>query len=85
MMNGKNSYETSWADQWDPEPMAYNSHQESGKKKLGSNDGGAKKKVEEGLVKTKEVATVGMKKVKKGATVGFHWIKDKYHKTTNKN
>ncbi|GAB4845604.1 5' exonuclease Apollo [Ancistrocladus abbreviatus] len=52
----------------------------------GGGGGTAKygKKMEEGLVKTKEVAVTGMKKIKAGASVGFGWVKDKYHKTTQK-
>lgn len=87
-MAGK-SYETSWADQWDPEPDSYGGHEKNDKKKISSSNnnynGGAKKKVEQGLIKTKEVAATGMKKVKQGTSVGINWIKDKYHKTTQKN
>ena len=44
-----------------------------------------KQKVGEGLGKTKVVASTDVKKVKEGTTLGFHWIKDKYHKTIQKN
>ncbi|CAM8989894.1 hypothetical protein QQ045_007752 [Rhodiola kirilowii] len=77
-----NNSHTSWADQWDtksdyPPETKHN-----------SSSGGAdkyKKKVGEGLEKTKTVAASGFRKVKLGTSVGFHWIKDKYQKTTNKN
>ncbi|GAB2289554.1 hypothetical protein Dimus_023864 [Dionaea muscipula] len=81
------SYETTWADQWDPSPALGGSPARSGPKGGGGGSTTAAKygkKVEKGLVKTKDVAVVGMKKVKNGASVGFSWIKDKYHKTTNK-
>lgn len=82
MAASTNSYEmTSWADQWDsnpdPFPANYDQSKTSTKAKYG-------KKVEEGFGKTKSVASTGMKKVKTGAHVGFHWIKDKYNKTTGK-
>ncbi|GMH21456.1 hypothetical protein Nepgr_023298 [Nepenthes gracilis] len=72
-----NSYETSWADQWDSDPPA----SDATARHRGSGSGKAKygKKVEGGLVKTKAAAVTGMKKVKDGACVGFNWIKDKYH------
>ena len=48
-----------------------------------------KQKVGDGLGKTKVVAKVvastNVKKGKEGTTLGFHWINDKYHKTTQKN
>ncbi|KAL9267304.1 hypothetical protein AKJ16_DCAP16355, partial [Drosera capensis] len=74
----KNSYETSWADQWDPNVAFDSSRKTGGSGKPGGGGAKAKygKKMEEGLVKTKDVAVVGMKKVKVGATVGFNWIKD---------
>ena len=69
---------SSWAEQWDSNP----------EKETGGGDGGRKakysKKLGEGFAKTKAAASTGMKKVKGGASVGLHWIKDKYHKTTNK-
>ncbi|KAL8532601.1 hypothetical protein ACS0TY_008981 [Phlomoides rotata] len=72
--NSNASYETSWADQWDPEPLySYPNHTTSSSKFSGKID------------KTKAVASTGVKKVKAGATAGIHWIKHKYHKTTNKN
>ncbi|KAL7192046.1 hypothetical protein ACSBR2_023987 [Camellia fascicularis] len=81
-MESNNSYGTSWADQWDynsdPLPTAET------KKSSGAGGGGFGKKVGEGFGKTKVVASTGMKKVKEGTTVGFQWIKDKYHKTTQK-
>lgn len=48
-----------------------------------------KQKVGERLGRTKVVAKVvastNVKKVKEETTLGFYWIKDKYHKTTQKN
>ncbi|KAL5544342.1 hypothetical protein UlMin_008126 [Ulmus minor] len=79
----RDSYETSWADQWDPEPM-YSSQSGTGKTNNGGSAGKYKQKVGEGLGKTKAVASTGVKKVKEGATVGFQWIKNKYQKTTQK-
>ncbi|XP_030939086.1 uncharacterized protein LOC115963960 [Quercus lobata] len=83
-MEGNNTYGASWADQWDysnpdPIPNAVDT------KKNGGTSAKYKQKVGEGLGKTKAVASTGMKKVKEGTTLGFHWIKDKYHKTTQKN
>lgn len=82
--NKSSSYETtSWADQWD-----YNNNNSSYPLDVKSGEGGTaakcKQKVGEGLVKTKAVASTGVKKVKEGASTGFQWIKDKYHKTTQK-
>ena len=87
-MEGNNSsYGTSWADQWDyhdpaPATTAYD------KKKSSSSNGSAtakyRQKVGEGLGKTKAVASTGVKKVKEGTSMGIQWIKDKYHKTTQK-
>lgn len=89
-MEGNNnySYGTSWADQWDvyndPAPAVA-----TDQKKKSSNGGGAtakyKQKVGEGLGKTKAVASIGAKKIKEGTSFGFQWVKDKYHKTSNKN
>ncbi|KAF5730102.1 hypothetical protein HS088_TW20G00472 [Tripterygium wilfordii] len=71
-----------WADQWDynPDPVSV----PDTKKKSGNNTSNYKQKVGEGLGKTKAVASIGVKKVKEGTAVGFQWIKDKYHKTTQK-
>ena len=48
-----------------------------------------KQKVGERLGRTKVVAKVvastNVKKVKEETTLGFYWIKDKYHKTIQKN
>nr|GMC56287.1 CDP-diacylglycerol-glycerol-3-phosphate 3-phosphatidyltransferase [Ipomoea batatas] len=82
-MDRSSTYEPSWADQWD-----FNSdHSTSSKetKKSRSGNGGMKVKVGEGLVKTKAMAATGIKKAKHGTSVGLQWIKDKYHKTTQKN
>ncbi|MFS7912462.1 hypothetical protein Hanom_Chr02g00130231 [Helianthus anomalus] len=67
------SYGNSWADQWDhnPDPMPASSTY-------------TKKKTGGGIGKTKEVAATGAKKVKQATSVGLRWIKDKYHKTTQK-
>nr|XP_011463394.1 PREDICTED: uncharacterized protein LOC105351248 [Fragaria vesca subsp. vesca] len=81
-MAASNSYEvTSWADQWDEGPDPYPANYDPSKT---STKAKYTKKAGEGLEKTKSVASSGMKKVKTGAHVGFHWIKDKYHKTTGK-
>ncbi|KAL7191158.1 hypothetical protein ACSBR2_023261 [Camellia fascicularis] len=40
--------------------------------------------VREGFRKVKAMASTRMKKMKEGTTVRFQWIKDKYHKTTQK-
>ncbi|KAL2546959.1 Uncharacterized protein Fot_16192 [Forsythia ovata] len=79
-MASNSSFENSWADQWDPEPLYnYNSNTKtSGSSKISG-------KVGDKLDKTKAAATTGMRKVKTGATVGFHWIKDKYQKRKQKN
>ncbi|XVE54907.1 hypothetical protein DITRI_Ditri03aG0119700 [Diplodiscus trichospermus] len=84
--NNYNSYETSWADQWDysdPVPAASGAN-----KKKSNNSGGTgakyKQKVGEGFEKTKAVASTGVKKVKHGTSLGIQWIKDKYQKTTQK-
>lgn len=74
-MERSNSFGTSWADQWDysnPEPIPAT-------KDIGH--GGKKSNIE----KTKAAAATGLKKVKEGTTMGFNWIKDKYHKKTQKN
>lgn len=80
-MAENNSYETSWADQWDynPDPVSHDK-----KNSTTSSTAKYKQKVGEGLGKTKAVAATGMKKVKEGTSVGFQWIKDKYHKTNQK-
>lgn len=64
-MSGKNSYtaynsnETSWADQWDPEPASYTSFD----KKTGNNNSSKiSSKVGDTLGKTKYVASTGVKK-----------------------
>ncbi|CAN4124296.1 unnamed protein product [Withania somnifera] len=85
-MAGKNNYtaynsnETSWADQWDPEPASY--EYTSFDKKTGNNNSSSKisTKVGDTFGKTKAVASTGVKKVKSGATASFQWIKDKCHK-----
>lgn len=73
-----NSYETSWADQWDPKPTyEYKSYND---KKNGNGSSKISSKVGDTFGKTKSVASTGVKKVKAGASAGFHWIKDKCHK-----
>ncbi|KAI3472540.1 hypothetical protein Pfo_031162 [Paulownia fortunei] len=75
-MASNSSYETSWADQWDPEPLySYPTH---------ANSDNSSSKFSDKLDKTKAVASTGVRKVKAGATAGIHWIKHKYQKTTNK-
>ncbi|PIN21285.1 hypothetical protein CDL12_06020 [Handroanthus impetiginosus] len=76
-MASNNSYETSWADQWDPQPL-YTSLSHTNSHTSSSNISG------KFADKTKEAASTGVKKVKAGATAGIHWIKHKYHKTTQK-
>ncbi|OAY30940.1 hypothetical protein MANES_14G070400v8 [Manihot esculenta] len=83
-MNGNSTYETAWADQWDNGPDPVYNHQ-NGKSSSSSSAAKYKQKVGEALGKTKAVASTGMKKVKEGSITGFHWIKDKYQKTTRKN
>ncbi|XP_021912310.1 uncharacterized protein LOC110826036 [Carica papaya] len=74
---------TSWADQWDynsdPSPYTTKNTTESS-----TGAGKYKQKVGEGIGKTKAVASSGFKKVKEGTSVGLQWVKDKYHKTTQK-
>nr|GMD24257.1 CDP-diacylglycerol-glycerol-3-phosphate 3-phosphatidyltransferase [Ipomoea batatas] len=79
------SYETSWADQWDPEPL-YNYKTTNDRRNGGGSSSSSKVsgKVGETLDKTKAVASTGVKKVKAGASAGLHWIKDKYHKSKQK-
>ncbi|KAK1373288.1 putative CDP-diacylglycerol--glycerol-3-phosphate 3-phosphatidyltransferase [Heracleum sosnowskyi] len=72
--NYKNSYGTSWADQWDPKPEYPQESSSSSKKRA------ATAMASKGLDKTKTVASTGVKKVK----FGFQWIKDKYHQKTKK-
>ncbi|CAG7866750.1 unnamed protein product [Brassica rapa] len=62
---------TSWADQWD-------NSAKGGRIGGGAVSGGG------GLDKTKALASSGFKKLKTGSAIGFRWVKDKYHKTTNK-
>ncbi|OAY47714.1 uncharacterized protein LOC122723831 [Manihot esculenta] len=83
-MNGNSSYETSWADQWDNGPDPVYDYQNRKSSDNTSSAAKYKQKVGEGLGKTKAVASTGMKKVKEGTITGFHWIKDKYHKSTHK-
>ncbi|KAF5459848.1 hypothetical protein F2P56_019762, partial [Juglans regia] len=83
-MEGNNSYEASWADQWDysnPDPVPAGANTSA---KNNSTTAKYKQKVGEGLGKTKAVASTGVKKVKEGTSSGLRWIKDKYHKTTQK-
>lgn len=92
-MASNSSYETSWADQWDPEPVVVPQKKTT---TLGGHPKGKySQKMEDGFEKTKEVASRGFAKAKVGAaggfakakvgaTAGVRWIKDKYHKTTRK-
>ncbi|KAL7133004.1 hypothetical protein ABFS83_12G112000 [Erythranthe nasuta] len=72
MTSSSSSYETSWADQWDPQPL-YSNPTTTTNANSGKLSG-----------KTKAAASTGVKKVKAGATAGIHWIKHKYQKTTQK-
>nr|GMD95610.1 CDP-diacylglycerol-glycerol-3-phosphate 3-phosphatidyltransferase [Ipomoea batatas]GMD95611.1 CDP-diacylglycerol-glycerol-3-phosphate 3-phosphatidyltransferase [Ipomoea batatas] len=85
-MAANSSYETSWADQWDPEPLyEYNRNdRKASKQSSPSSSSKFSCKMGETFDKTKVVASTGVKKAKAGASAGFQWIKDKYHKTTNK-
>ncbi|KAK3035796.1 hypothetical protein RJ639_034612 [Escallonia herrerae] len=74
------SYETSWADQWDSNPDPAPETKKSGNGTTSKYG----KKVGEGFEKTKAVASTGARKVKEGTFAGLQWIKDKYHKTTQK-
>lgn len=82
MMERNNSYGTSWADQWDNSyaaPTVYD-----GSKKSGGATAKYREKMEMGFGKTKAVASNGVRKVKTGTSHGLQWIKDKYHKTTQR-
>ncbi|KAG2679040.1 hypothetical protein I3843_11G031500 [Carya illinoinensis] len=89
-MEGNNSYGASWAEQYDssgyPEPAFAGATTTATKTSGDSSSKTAKYKhmVGEGLGKTKAVAFIGAKKVKGGTSSGLRWIKDKYHKTTQK-
>ncbi|ESQ34894.1 hypothetical protein EUTSA_v10009213mg [Eutrema salsugineum] len=87
-MNG-----ASWADQWDNSGNSAKGGRIGGGAVISSGGGGAasnsntakyKEKLGLGLDKTKAVASSGFKKLKNGSATGFRWVKDKYHKTTNK-
>ncbi|KAL1207841.1 hypothetical protein V5N11_014010 [Cardamine amara subsp. amara] len=85
-MNG-----ASWADQWDNSGDSAKGGRIGGGVVVRSSGGGAasnkdnyKEKLGHGLDKTKAVASSGFKKLKTGSALGFRWVKDKYHKTTNK-
>ncbi|KAL2253537.1 UNVERIFIED_CONTAM: hypothetical protein Sindi_0148400 [Sesamum indicum] len=81
MALSNSAYESSWADQWDPQPTySYPTTTTA------SNNSSSKfsDKFGDKLDKTKAVASTGVKKVKAGATAGIHWIKHKYQKTTQK-
>ncbi|VVB09645.1 unnamed protein product [Arabis nemorensis] len=87
-MNG-----ASWADQWDNSGDSAKGGRNGGGAIVRSDGGGAasntntakyKEKLGQGLDKTKTVASSGFKKLKNGSALGFRWVKDKYHKTTNK-
>ncbi|KAL3631072.1 hypothetical protein CASFOL_024056 [Castilleja foliolosa] len=75
--NSSSSNETTWADQWDPQPLytSFPNH---------SNNSSSNSKFSGKFDKTKAAAATGAKKVKAGATAGVHWIKQIYHKTTQK-
>ncbi|CAA0818313.1 Unknown protein [Striga hermonthica] len=73
------SYETSWADQWDPKPM-YGQPVD----RKSSNHENSTFKFSEKLDKTKAIASSSARKVKSGATTSIQWLKHKYQKTINK-
>lgn len=86
--NYKNSYGTSWADQWDPQPEYHAHPPQSSKKKNSSSSSGTSsgmaskygKIVGDGFGKIKSLASKGAKKVKGGTSLALQWIKQKYHK-----
>ncbi|KAL0385620.1 UNVERIFIED_CONTAM: hypothetical protein Sradi_2956300 [Sesamum radiatum] len=77
MASSNGAYESSWADQWDPQPTYSYTTITTGSNKSSS-------KFSDKLDKTKAAASTGVKKVKAGATSGIHWIKHKCQKTTQK-
>ncbi|KAL2253538.1 UNVERIFIED_CONTAM: hypothetical protein Sindi_0148500 [Sesamum indicum] len=81
MASSNGAYESSWADQWDPQPTYSYTTITTGSNKSSSK---FSDKFGDKLDKTKAVASTGVKKVKAGATAGIHWIKHKYQKTTQK-
>ncbi|OMO77565.1 Alpha-N-acetylglucosaminidase [Corchorus capsularis] len=62
----------------------YLSSREKEEKKSSTRSAKYKQKVGQGLDKTKAVASTGVNKVKQGTSLGIQWIKNKYHKTTQK-
>lgn len=82
-MASNSSYENSWADQWDPEPL-YDHNNKTNKDSGAKSSSKMSSKVGDKLDKTKAAASTGVKKVKQGASVGIHWIKDKCHRKTQK-
>lgn len=83
-MAANSSFENSWADQWDPEPLTYEHHKI---KNAGHGTNSSSKfsnKVGDTFDKTKSAASTGVKKVKDGASVGFNWIKDKCNRKNHK-
>nr|GLL49862.1 hypothetical protein A4A49_24482 [Ipomoea trifida] len=79
MAKNPSYYQTSWADQWGPEPLFEEHNKMNDRKTTKFSD-----KMSETFDKTKVVASTGAKKVKAGASAGFRWIKDKCHKTSQK-
>ncbi|KAK6116489.1 hypothetical protein DH2020_049782 [Rehmannia glutinosa] len=78
-MASNSSYETSWADQWDPEPLyTYPNHKNSDNS---SSNPKLSKIVSQKFERSKEVAAVAVKKVKDGALVSVNWIKLKHNKS----
>lgn len=84
----------SWADQWDNSGDSAKGGRIGGGAVVRSGENGTKsnsntakykEKMGQGLDKTKAVASSCFKKLKTGSAIGFRWVKDKYHKTTNKN
>ncbi|CAN8304752.1 unnamed protein product [Cochlearia groenlandica] len=78
---------SSWADQWDNSggsAKGGGAVARSNGAAPNSNTAKYKEKLGHGLDKTKAIASSGFKKLKNGSASGLRWVKDKYHKTTNK-
>lgn len=72
-----NSYETSWADQWDSNPT----YEYKNYDKKNGNNGSSNNKFSNTFGKTKLVASSGVKKIKSGAYASFNWIKENCQKS----
>lgn len=77
-----------WADQWDYKSEAatrgQQQQQQQQQSKLADYNKKIKSAASTGLDKAKVAASAGSKKVKSGTASGFQWIKDQYHKKTQK-